>query len=251
MSEAGNTIKPTNDLMFKKMLSSEGSKEVLQGFLADFCSVRADISEIHILTPYNINVYRELLKEGQVDVGNVIRETQNDIAVAVDSADVIIEIQVYSDNYYMQRVHLYMAERYRSNYDVEGRMSRRKKPGGEPGGRLNRYSSLRPVHSVNIVKWKRFPDGSALHRMAFYDLERKVGLPKDYMTLVFFELGKPSAANSNLEHWRTLFNTGEAGEGAPGYVRKASSFVSHTNLTEEERSMATRLDMAQAAVEAI
>jgi len=52
------TIKVTNDLMFKKLLASEEHKDILQGFIKDFCGLDVECSEIQIETPYSIDLYK-------------------------------------------------------------------------------------------------------------------------------------------------------------------------------------------------
>jgi len=86
--------------------------------------------------------------------------------------------------------------------------------------------------------------------MPLYDRRRETGLDKDYIALLFFELGKRGGFDvENHEFWRMLFNGGEIPSEAPGYIKKAKSQVDFANLTEEEREMAARQEMEQAARE--
>jgi len=49
-------IKVTNDLLFKKVLSSEENKDITQGFINDFCGLDVACDDIHIVNSYSIEL---------------------------------------------------------------------------------------------------------------------------------------------------------------------------------------------------
>ena len=51
-------------------------------------------------------------------------------------------------------------------------------------------------------------------------------------------------------YWHDYFTTGEVNPDAPEYIRKASSIIEFSNLTEEELNMARTLERAQANYDA-
>ena len=88
MNEPEKQIDPLNDLLFKKMLSSEDQKAILQGFIRDFFNIDAALNEILLVTPYSIKTYKELLQnklnnskdpDDTAAIVSVMRETRRDI----------------------------------------------------------------------------------------------------------------------------------------------------------------------------
>ena len=118
-------------------------------------------------------------------------------------------------------------------------------------GRPLRYSSLRPVYSLNILGYTHFPDDDdALRIFELYDAKRSKRFYKDYLRIGYFELTKSGIETQRQRYWHEYFNTGEVGPDAPEYIQKASSIIEYSNLTEEELTMAKTLERAQAIYEA-
>ena len=118
-------------------------------------------------------------------------------------------------------------------------------------GRLIRYSSLRPVYSLNILGYTHFPDDDdALRIFELFDAKRNKRLKKDYLRIGYFELTKNGLETQRQHYWHDYFNTGIVGPDAPDYIRKASSIIEFSNLTEEELNMARTLEKAQAIYDA-
>ena len=113
MAEPNIRINPLNDLLFKKMLATEDKKTILQGFIRDFFDINAALDEIILVTPYSIKSYMEYTQitdnnetinqdDNPVPV-HVMRETLRDITVVVKTADLLIELQIYNDKYFIIR----------------------------------------------------------------------------------------------------------------------------------------------------
>jgi predicted transposase/invertase (TIGR01784 family) len=154
------------------------------------------------------------------------------------------EIQIRSAKFFDERALYYSFERYVKNYGKAGHMEIR------PGGRPNRYSSLRPVFALNILGYPHFQDEDALRIFELYDPKRNKSYNKELLRLGFFELSKPNIETVNQRHWHTYFTTGEAGSDAPDYIKKASQVIDFENLGKEEREVALAIEKAQAIYDA-
>jgi len=113
-------------------------------------------------------------------------------------------------------------------------------------GTFLRYSSLRPVYSLNILGYPHFSgDGDALRIFTLYDRKRNRTFDKEYITIAFFELAKSHVETENQRHWMSYFKTGEAPEGAPEYIKKAAWVIEMANLTQEERDVIDQIERAE------
>jgi len=150
------------------------SKEANAIFIKDFFNYHVDLNDIRILNPYNINNYETEIADRQEpasdatvasgngdltidrkDIGggaSAVANSESDVATemrlreiihdvrlaVVDTADLIIEMQLTTQAHFLQRVMLYVAEAYSANY-------------ARKAGTGVHYESLKPVWSINIV----------------------------------------------------------------------------------------------------
>jgi len=232
------------------MLATDSQKTVLQGFIKDFFNIQAALNEIILVTPYSIKSYKEyFLANGDKktdDFDNlkeisVLRETLRDVTVVINTADLLIELQIYHDKYFIVRSLYYLCDRFCANYNMPGKMELDKE------GNPYRYSSLRPVYAMNIVKREYFSqDEDAIHIFKFYDKEHELTLNKEYLMLGYFELLKKKVQNTNQGYWRTLFLTGTVAADAPDYINLAKNLIDFVNLDEDERKMVSAIERAEA-----
>ena len=235
-------ILPTGDLAIKKVLASEENKDILTGLIEDFFDIV--VEDLTIVNPYSIAAYREFDKGGEIEIA-VLRQTINDVAATFKTADFVSEAQVQKSSFFDERSLLYPLERFCGNYNKAGNMAL------DPQGRPIRYSSLRPVYSLNILGYTHFPDDDdALRIFELFDAKRNKRHKKDYLRIGYFELTKSRIETQKQRYWHDYFKTGEAAPEAPGYIRKASSIIEFSNLTEEELKMARTLERAQATYDA-
>ena len=256
MNDRETRINPLNDLLFKKMLATENQKPILQGFIKDFFEMDVALDEMILVTPYSIKSYQEEMQKvsdtennGPDDVSKVVsvmRETRRDITVVVKKADLLIELQIYNDKYFLARTVYYLCDRFCSNYNLPGRMT------ADKDGKPVRYSSLRPVYAMNIVKKEYFgQDNDAIHIFGLYDKQHEMKMNTDYLMLGYFELTKKTVRNENQEHWRTFFLTENVADDAPDYIKQAKDLIAYVNLTEEERKILDEQEKADAIYESI
>jgi flagellar biosynthesis/type III secretory pathway protein FliH len=65
----------------------------------------------------------------------------------------------------------------------------------------------------------------------------------------YFEYNKGTKNTGNLRHWQRLFQTGEAADDAPDYIKKAAEAMKYENLEPEERDMADNAEKIRATWE--
>ena len=232
-------ISPTNDLAFRKVFC--GNPDILQGLISDFFDIRPEIDDITITAPYSIKAYRELLKQsgGTDELMAKLRHTIPDVTADIRFAGFGAEIQLKKDACFTTRSLYYTFENFNRNYNRPDGMKQR------PDGSPLRYSSLKPVYTLNILGYTHFDDDDALRVFTLHDRKRDKSFIIEYITLAYFELNKTNVETENQRHWQTYFKTGGAPEDAPAYIRKASQIVEFDNLEPEEREMIDQLEKAQ------
>jgi len=235
-------IPPTSDLGFRKIMTSPETKDVLQGIIGDFFNLRIPLDEITVTAPYDIKAYREYIKQADGSEKSLakFRETIQDVTADIKSAGFGAEIQIKNEQYYSIRSVYYACSRFCANYNRTGEMKQL------PDGTYLRYSSLKPIYSLNILGYAHFSgDDDALRILTLYDSERKKSLDREYLTIAYFELTKGNVETANLRHWQTYFNTGESADNAPDYIKKATRVIEKANLTQEERDMFEQFERAE------
>ena len=228
-------ISPMSDLGAKKVLASDENKDVLAGLIEDFYEV--EVEELVIEKPYSIAICKELTESGEI---SKLRETLKDIAATFKIADYVNEIQIQRTSFFDERSLYYPLERFCQNYSKAEAMQR----GAD--GKLIRFSSIRPVYSLNILGYTHFHDDEALRILELCDQKRNKRLEKEFLRIGFFELTKNTFEKPNHKFWRDYFVTGEAHPDAPSYIKKASQIIEHANLSEEERRMISTLERLEA-----
>jgi len=228
-------ISAQNDLMFKKVLASEENIDILRGFINDFFGFEP--KEITLTNPYSIAAYTEMLNGERV---NILRQTLKDVTASLKTSAFTAELQVKKTKYFDERSILYPLQLYCDGYNAQERLHPTKDT-------PNRYSSLRPVYGFNILGYTHFgEDNDALRIFEFYDPKRNKRLGKELLKIGYFELTKSNIETENQRYWRDYFMKGEVSDSAPEYIQKASGILEYTNLNEEEKSMITLLEKAQA-----
>ena len=229
-------ISPTGDLAFKKVFASVGNEDVLAGLINDFFGIVAE--EIIIESPYSIQAYKEVINGEEVPV---LRHTLKDVSASLKTADFVSELQISQTRFFDERALYYLLDRYCQNFN-KWLIST------DTVTKPNRYSSLKPVYSLNILAYNHFKennDQDALRILEFYDPIRSKSF-KQLLRLGFFELQKPHIETDNQRHWRDYFTIGEVSSKSPVYIAKASKIIAVSNLMEEELRVAEIIEKAQA-----
>jgi len=229
-----HVIRPTSDLGFKKILASDDHKTITQGFIADVFGLQVSVNEIDIRNPYSIKAYEEHIKaEG---VQQRLHQTLRDITISVNAVDVTVELQICREISFVKRAYYYMADLYTSHY--------------HQGFGDDRYASLRPVWSVNILGEPMFTCAHPWHMFTLHDTVLDEPLVPQLARLGFFELSKMEEVSPQLTRWRNFLNSGVADDTDPSYLQEAASIISYVNLSRKERAMDKLLEKAIATREA-
>jgi len=221
--------------------TSEEHKICLSGLISDFFGVDVPVEEITIENPYSIASFREVIKDEEVPV---LRHTLKDVAASLKFADFVSELQVRSTRFFDERALYYPFDRFCKNYNKQGFMEI------SLDGKPNRYSSIIPIYSLNILGDSHFQDEDALRIFELYDHVRSKKYKKELIKIGFFELTKNKIETPNQRYWRDYFITGKAHPEAPEYIHKASSIIEYENLSEEERNVSAVLEKARADYDA-
>ena len=231
---------PTNDLLFRKMLTSKDSGTILKAFVKDMLG-----KEFKTLTPretYHIDSYKKTH-----DTMKIMRTEVDVLAVAEDGSQVTIEMQVQPHQFFEERALFYLVKSYIFPYGDEE---------AEDYIENNNFSGLCPTYGINIVDFHLFdPDEEALQSFSLRnDKNARLYLGRKQqplLSLCFFSLkNKNVEPDSPLAHWQYFFKTGEVTENAPGYIKAAKNRIDFYQLDEEEKKMIMRIDKAKAIKQA-
>ncbi|MGM0168937.1 hypothetical protein IGI39_004692 [Enterococcus sp. AZ135] len=232
---------PTNDLLFKKMLTSEDSSHILKAFIKDLLGL-----EFQSLKPketYHIDSYKKTYKE------TAIFRTEVDVlATAEDGSHTTIECQIQSHAYFHERAVFYLAEAFRSPFgNLEASEVEQK----------NNFSSLRPAYGINIVDFHLFDRNEQalqlfrlLNEETYRPFQNRDG--KELLILCFLSLKNQNVAKkSPAYHWQYFLKTGEILSDSPEYLKEAKRKIDFLTLESEEKEMIMKIDKSKAIHDAV
>lgn len=200
-------VKPTNDLLFKKVFTSEGNEHILKNFIYDMTGV--EFKSVRPLVPYHIDNFSEYLE----DEPN-IRLTEVDVlAKSYEGNYVSIEMQVYLRSYADKSKIL-------------------------QGNKL--YSAIKTVYGIFITDYDLFyPEHSALdhfeirHKKENYPLKEIKNA--QLIEWIFFSLtNKNVSKENNTELWQNYFKARDLSTQAPEYIKEAEEIIDYHNLSQWE-----------------
>ncbi|MGM0169296.1 hypothetical protein IGI39_003612 [Enterococcus sp. AZ135] len=231
---------PTNDLLFKKLLTSEDSTHILKAFIKDLLGL-----EFQSLKPketYHIDSYKKTYKE------TAIFRTEVDVlATAEDGSHTTIECQIQPHKYFHERSVFYLCEAYRSPFGSIQTNEAEKK---------NNFSSLRPAYGINIVDFHLFDSQEkALQLFRLLNEKYQPFLNKEGKELLM--IGFLSLKNENVDrktaayHWQYFLKTGEVMADTPEYIKEAKRRTDFLTLESEEKEMIMNIEKAKAISDAV
>ena len=107
-------IKPTNDLLFKKMMTTIGKEYILEDFIEAVTGMK--LTNIRPTNPYQIETYQKTIE----NLNPVMYSTIVDVAATTeDGMEIMIEMQLYQHKDFFERIFNYMATTYTQNYKAE------------------------------------------------------------------------------------------------------------------------------------
>ena len=111
-------IKPTNDLLFKKMMTTTGKEYILEDFIEAVTGMK--LTNIRPTNPYQIESYQKEIE----NLNPVMYSTIVDVAATTeDGMEIMIEMQLYQHKDFFERIFNYMATTYTQNYKAESAKS--------------------------------------------------------------------------------------------------------------------------------
>ncbi|GFH42035.1 hypothetical protein Hs30E_05860 [Lactococcus hodotermopsidis] len=223
---------PTNDLLFKKMLTSEDTRHILRAFVRDLLGVT-----FKTLTPtetYHIDSYAKTAGEAEL-----LRTEVDILAVAENGAKTTIEMQIQLHHYFKERSVYYLVEAFCgsfANAETENFVNN------------NNFSALRATYGINIVNFHILgKNEKAVKIFGLLDEEThdvlKSETGEDILRLCYFSLVNENVvALSAVAHWQKFLKTGEVDESAPDYIKAAKVKTDFHSLKEEEQEMVLQLE---------
>lgn len=237
-------ILPTNDLLFKKILTSEDSTHILKAFVKDLLGI-----EFKSLLPketYHIDSYRESYAE--MEKMTVMRTEVDILAIAEDGSYTTIECQIQPHSYFHERSIFYLVEAFRSSF---GSMDKKEIE------KQNNFSSLRPAYGINVVDFHLCDKNDNALRL-FRLLDEESYQPflnregKDLLMLCFLSLKNQNINKQQAAyHWQYFFKTGDIQEEAPEYIKEAKIKVDFLTLESEEKEMIMNIEKSKAISDAV
>jgi predicted transposase/invertase (TIGR01784 family) len=200
-------ILPTNDLAFKKLLTSEDHKSVTQGFIKDLFKIDVELDKIHFRTPYTIYV----VDQDDTESTQQLRTSIRDITIEVESADLTVELQIRKEVFFTQRALYYAANL----------LTARKEDSKDT--RDQTFQAILPVRSLNILGFNMFGCEHAQHTFWLKD-DTWTGeqLTLDWLSVGFLELRKSMFVDDRARLWAKFLLSGYAAlrnPGCGGHVR--------------------------------
>ena len=229
MKKRHEYVSPTLDLMAKKIFSLP---EVTAKLIREVLDLPVESFEI---------LEGDQIHE-QGFLGDLPFETSVDVRARLDSGlEVIIEIQVLKQDYFLNRFHYYLA-----NQLVENVQRKRKK-----GATHSMYQKLEPVYGIAILERSIFPhldspvnvyemrhtvDGTPLYS------SRKDGVAHNMLKVAFLELDKYNESrdtelNAHWRQWLEFFGNRPFSHQPDQVIEQAESLLIPSNWTREEKEM--------------
>lgn len=217
-------ILPTNDLMFKKMMTSEGKEYILQNFIQVVTGMK--LSNVKPTNPYQIQKYRENL----AGVNLEMYQTIVDIAATTEEGiDIIIEMQLYKHRGFFERIRYYMASTYMDSYSAG-------------------HQTYKPVISIVVTDFSVFKeDPEPRVEIGLVNLEKnrevlnEKGQPFERVYLVNLATTLPNLDEA-FNEWRNFLKNGTITAKASKEIQDAYAVVDFYNLDSEEMKMAEQME---------
>ena len=223
-------ILPTNDLMFKKMMTSEGKEYILQNFIQVVTGMK--LSNVKPTNPYQIQKYRENL----AGVNLEMYQTIVDIAETTEEGiDIIIEMQLYKHRGFFERIRYYMASTYMDSYSAG-------------------HQTYKPVISIIVTDFSIFKeDPEPRVEIGLVNLEKnrevlnEKGQPFERVYLVNLATTLPNQDEA-FNEWRNFLKNGTITAKASKEIQDAYAVVDFYNLDSEEMKMAEQMENTKKSI---
>jgi len=228
-------ISPTNDLVAKKIFSNP---EITCQFIRDMLDLPAknvtilEGSNIHVLptTPYSAQDFYTSI--------DVLAELDN-------GTQVIIEIQVHHQNFFINRLWAYLCSQVNQNLE---------KIRQREGDTHQSYKHIAPVYAIAIVDSNYFSDDLAFHSFSMReDSTGEVltitnnGQENHLVKMAFLELKKyrETSKDSIRKPWLEFFGNKPFTQRPERAISQADQLLDYKSWSEEDREMFSQLRMRE------
>ena len=228
-------ISPTNDLVAKKIFSNP---EITCQFIRDMLDLPA--KNVTILEGSNIHVLPSLPYSAQDFYTSI------DVLAELDNGtQVIIEIQVHHQNFFINRLWAYLCSQVNQNLE---------KIRQREGDTHQSYKYISPVYAIAIVDSNYFQDDLAFHSFSMReDTTGEVltitnnGQENHLVKMAFLELKKyrETSKDSIRKPWLEFFGNKPFTQEPERAISQADQLLDYKSWSEEDRKMFSQLRMRE------
>ena len=228
-------ISPTNDLVAKKIFSNP---EITCQFIRDMLDLPA--KNVTILEGSNIHVLPSQPYSAQDFYTSI------DVLAELDNGtQVIIEIQVHHQNFFINRLWAYLCSQVNQNLE---------KIRQREGDTHQSYKHIAPVYAIAIVDSNYFSDDLAFHRFSMReDTTGEVltitnnGQENHLVKMAFLELKKyrETSKDEVRKPWLEFFGNKPFTQNPQRAISQADQLLDYKSWSEEDRKMFSQLRMRE------
>ena len=228
-------ISPTNDLVAKKIFSNP---EITCQFIRDMLDLPA--KNVTILEGSNIHVLPSLPYSAQDFYTSI------DVLAELDNGtQVIIEIQVHHQNFFINRLWAYLCSQVNQNLE---------KIRQREGDTHQSYKHIAPVYAIAIVDSNYFQDDLAFHSFSMReDTTGEVltitnnGQENHLVKMAFLELKKyrETSKDEVRKPWLEFFGNKPFTQHPERAISQADQLLDYKSWSEEDRKMFSQLRMRE------
>ncbi|MGC0305366.1 Rpn family recombination-promoting nuclease/putative transposase [Streptococcus sp. CL6.35] len=228
-------ISPTNDLVAKKIFSNP---EITCQFIRDMLDLPA--KNVTILEGSNIHVLPSLPYSAQDFYTSI------DVLAELDNGtQVIIEIQVHHQNFFINRLWTYLCSQVNQNLE---------KIRQQEGNTHQSYKHIAPVYAIAIVDSNYFSDDLAFHSFSMReDTTGEVltitnnGQENHLVKMAFLELKKyrETSKDKVRKPWLEFFGNKPFTQQPERAISQADQLLDYKSWSEEDRKMFSQLRMRE------
>ncbi len=217
-------IRPTNDLLFKKMMTTTGKEFILEEFIEAVTGMK--LTNVRPTNPYQIESYQKEIE----NLNPVMYSTIVDVAATTeDGMEIMIEMQLYQHKDFFERIFNYMATTYTQNYKTE---------------------SAKSIISIVVTNFTVFQEfQNALVEIGLTNLachqEIKNKKHQPYWRIYLVNLTDKAILeekNTDLSEWRDFLKNGTIKPESSRGLKEAQKIVNFSNLSGEERRLAELME---------
>ena len=217
-------IKPTNDLLFKKMMTTTGKEYILEDFIEAVTGMK--LTNVRPTNPYQIESYQKEIE----NLNPIMYSTIVDVAATTeDGMEIMIEMQLYQHKDFFERIFNYMATTYTKNYKAK---------------------TAKPIISIVVTNFTVFPEFQearieiGLTNFA-YQQEIRNRKQQPYWRIYLVNLTDKAILeeeNTDFSEWRDFLKNGTIKPKSSRGLKEAQKIVNFSNLAGEERRLAELME---------